>query len=103
MRASNGVIVITTKSGKGAAKGKPTITLNTNLSFEKVSTLPEFQKEYAQGANGVYSPYASTAWGPKIADLANDAPMEVIRIMPILSNMANMKECIMCLNVQLRG
>ena len=73
MRASNGVIVITTKSGKGAAKGKPTITLNTNLSFEKVSTLPEFQKEYAQGANGVYSPYASTAWGPKIADLANDA------------------------------
>ena len=73
MRASNGVIVITTKSGKGAAKGKPTITLNTNLSFEKVSTLPEFQKEYAQGANEVYSPYASTAWGPKIADLANDA------------------------------
>ena len=73
MRASNGVIVITTKSGKRAAKGKPTITLNTNLSFEKVSTLPEFQKEYAQGANGVYSPYASTAWGPKIADLANDA------------------------------
>ena len=73
MRASNGVIVITTKSGKGTAKGKPTITLNTNLSFEKVSTLPEFQKEYAQGANGVYSPYASTAWGPKIADLANDA------------------------------
>ena len=73
MRASNGVIVITTKSGKGAAKGKPTVTLNTNLSFDKVSTLPEFQKEYAQGINGTYSPYASTAWGPKIADLANDA------------------------------
>ena len=73
MRASNGVIVITTKSGKNAKKGKPTVTFNTNLSFEKVSTLPEFQKEYAQGVGGVYSPYASTAWGPKIADLANDA------------------------------
>ncbi|WP_346341985.1 SusC/RagA family TonB-linked outer membrane protein [Bacteroides caecicola] len=73
MRASNGVIVITTKSGKNATKGKPNITFNTNLSFNKVSTLPEFQKEYAQGSGGVYSPYASTAWGPKIADLANDA------------------------------
>ena len=73
MRASNGVIVITTKSGKNATKGKPNITFNTNLSFDKVSTLPEFQKEYAQGSGGVYSPYASTAWGPKIADLANDA------------------------------
>ena len=29
MRASNGVIVITTKSGKGADKGKPTITVLT--------------------------------------------------------------------------
>ena len=73
MRASNGVIVITTKSGKNATKGKPNITFNTNLSFDKVSTLPEFQKEYAQGSGGFYSPYASTAWGPKIADLANDA------------------------------
>lgn len=72
MRASNGVIVITTKSGKGAAKGKPRVTINTNLSFDKVSTTPEYQKTYAQGINGAYSPYASTAWGPKIEDLAND-------------------------------
>ncbi len=72
MRASNGVIVITTKSGKGAAKGKPTVTVNTNLSFDKVSTLPEFQKEFAQGLNGVFNPTASTAWGPLISELAND-------------------------------
>ena len=43
MRASNGVIVITTKSGKGVAKGKPTITFRSNLSFDVVSTLPELQ------------------------------------------------------------
>ena len=73
MRASNGVIVITTKSGKGASKGKPSVTFKTNLSFDKVSTLPEFQKEYAQGMNGVFDPNASTAWGPKISELANDA------------------------------
>lgn len=72
MRASNGVIVITTKSGRGANKGKPQITVNTNLSFDKVSTLPEFQKEFAQGANGAYSPLSSLAWGPTIAELAND-------------------------------
>lgn len=73
MRASNGVIVITTKSGKNARKGKPNVAFNTNLSFDKVSTIPDFQKEYAQGVNGKYSPYSSYSWGPKIADLANDA------------------------------
>ena len=31
MRASNGVVVITTKSGKGARKGKPEVTINTGL------------------------------------------------------------------------
>ena len=73
MRAANGVIVITTKSGKGAAKGKPQVSFSTNLSFDKVSTMPELQKEYAQGAGGVYNPTASTSWGPKISELANDA------------------------------
>lgn len=72
MRASNGVIVITTKSGKGARKGKPQVAFNTSLSFDKVSTMPEYQKVYAQGTNGKYSPYASTSWGPLISELPND-------------------------------
>lgn len=80
MRASNGVIIITTKSRKGVQKGKPQVTINTNVAFDKYSTLPDLQSEYAQGtrsntANGydyIYSPYASTTWGPKISELAND-------------------------------
>ena len=72
MRASNGVVVITTKSGKGARKGKPEVTINTGLSFDKVSTMPNFQTEYAQGMDGLYYPTSSTSWGPKISDLAND-------------------------------
>lgn len=72
MRASNGVIVITTKSGKGARKGKPTITINTNLSFDVVSTLPELQTEFAQGTGGSFNPYSGFSWGPKISELAND-------------------------------
>ena len=72
MRASNGVIVITTKSGKGVAKGKPTITFRSNLSFDVVSTLPELQNEFGQGSGGSYDPYSGHSWGSKIADLAND-------------------------------
>ena len=52
MRASNGVIIITTKSGKGLQQGKPQITFNTNFTFSKVSTYPDMQKEYAQGSGG---------------------------------------------------
>ena len=40
MRATNGVIVITTKSVKGARKGKPQIAFNTSVSIDKVSTMP---------------------------------------------------------------
>lgn len=58
MRASNGVVVITTKSGKNAEKGKPQVSFNTNLSFDKVSTLPDLQTEYAQGNKGVFDPYS---------------------------------------------
>ena len=72
MRASNGVIVITTKSGKGANKGKPNITFSTNLSFDKISTLPELQQEYAQGSKGVFDPLSPFAWGPRISELPND-------------------------------
>ena len=72
IRASNGVIVITTKGGKGLAKGKPQISFSSNLSFDVIGRLPEFQKTYAQGASGKYSPTNSLSWGPKITDLPND-------------------------------
>ena len=72
IRASNGVIVITTKSGKGLAKGKPQISFSSNLSFDVIGRLPQFQKTYAQGASGKYSPTNSLSWGPKITDLPND-------------------------------
>ena len=46
-RASNGVIVITTKSGK---KGKAEITVNSGITFESVNVLPKVQKLYGGGA-----------------------------------------------------
>lgn len=72
IRASNGVVIITTKSGKGLAKGKPQISINSSLSFEKVSRKLETQQKYAQGSAGVFGPNSSLAWGPEISQLAND-------------------------------
>jgi len=72
MRASNGVVIITTKSGKGQAKGKAVVTLNTNVSFDDLSVTPNVQSKYAQGTKGKFSPTVSTSWGPLISELAND-------------------------------
>ncbi|SHE71018.1 TonB-linked outer membrane protein, SusC/RagA family [Mariniphaga anaerophila] len=72
IRASNGVILITTKSGRGMAVGKPVVTINHNSSFDVVSRTPDYQTTWAQGSYGVYSPTASFSWGPKISELPND-------------------------------
>ncbi len=73
IRASNGVIIITTKSGKGLEKGKPQVSFSSNVSFDVVGRLPEFQKTYAQGSGGKFSATSGTSWGPKISELPNDA------------------------------
>jgi len=72
LRASNGVIIITTKSGKGGPKGKPIVSLSQTTSFDNVSRTPDFQKTYAQGSAGSYLPTSSMSWGPKISELPND-------------------------------
>lgn len=73
IRASNGVVVITTKSGKGASKGKPVISLSSNVSFDKPSRYPKYQKRFAQGTTkGGFDPYSSLSWGPEISELPND-------------------------------
>ncbi|MGQ7945339.1 SusC/RagA family TonB-linked outer membrane protein [Flavobacterium sp. WC2509] len=72
MRATNGVIVITTKSGKGASKnGKPTITFSSSLSADNISRSIDYQNQYAQGVGGNYNPTNSLTWGSKISDLPN--------------------------------
>lgn len=72
IRGSNGVVLITTKSGRGMAVGKPVISVSHNSGFDVVSRTPDYQTTYAQGSYGVYSPTASFSWGPKITDLPND-------------------------------
>lgn len=63
-RGSNGVVVITTKSGK-VRGGKPVITYSGQVAFDKALVLPEYQTIYAQGY-GRYREGTSLSWGPKI-------------------------------------
>lgn len=51
MRAGNGVILITTKSGKGGQKGIK-FAYDGNYTIDKVATLPKYQNLYGQGYNG---------------------------------------------------
>ncbi|MDH7463863.1 SusC/RagA family TonB-linked outer membrane protein [Chitinophagaceae bacterium 26-R-25] len=65
-RGANGVILITTKSGK-AAKGKPIVVFSSNVGADNALKLPEFQNTYAQGTNGAdYAEATSFSFGPKI-------------------------------------
>lgn len=63
-RASNGVIVITTKKGKAGQKSS--VQFSSNYSVETVNRFPELQNQYAQGNNGIFSGVAQTSWGPEI-------------------------------------
>ncbi|AYL99064.1 SusC/RagA family TonB-linked outer membrane protein [Mucilaginibacter celer] len=52
-RAAAGVVLIRTKTGKGA-KGLG-VTVNSNTSFANVNILPDYQNQYGQGSNGKFS------------------------------------------------
>ena len=78
IRASNGVVVITTKSGRGLSIGRPHVTFTTNLSAETLSRRPQVQKQWAQGYYSDsqqaqrFDPTSSMSWGPRIDALPDD-------------------------------
>ena len=69
-RAANGVIVITTKSGKA---GKAKISYKTTLSFDEVNQRYELQDTYGQGRGGVYGATRAESWGDYIPDRSGGA------------------------------
>jgi TonB-linked SusC/RagA family outer membrane protein len=73
LRAANGVIVITTKSGSAArmAGKKTLVTINSSFSSDRISRLPELQTTYGQGNGGVLALWSSGSWGPRIDTLQN--------------------------------
>ena len=65
-RAGNGVILITTKSGK-AQEGLG-ITVNAGLTIEDIFITPKLQNDFGQGYDGVFNPVETSSWGPALAD-----------------------------------
>ncbi|SHG28338.1 TonB-linked outer membrane protein, SusC/RagA family [Flavobacterium segetis] len=65
-RGSNGVILITTKSGKNNS-GEPVIEFTSQVAVDEALVLPDYQTEFAQGNNGVtYAEGGSRSFGPRI-------------------------------------
>lgn len=63
-RAGNGVILITTKSGK--KREGLGVTLSSSIGFEQILTTPEMQSSFGQGADGIFDNRSSSSWGPQI-------------------------------------
>ena len=62
LRASNGVIIITTKSGK-SLKSKGSVSFNSNTTFSNPLVVPNYQNSYGQGATSNYFEYVDGAGG----------------------------------------
>jgi len=69
-RASNGVVVITTKEGKS---GRPKIGYKITKSFDEVNQRYDLQNTWGQGRGGSFSPTRAEAWGDYIPDRAGGA------------------------------
>lgn len=73
-RAAQGVVLITTKSGKGQ-KGIG-VSFNSGVIFSTVASLPKFQNTFGQGSNGLFSYVdgkgggindgVDESWGPRM-------------------------------------
>lgn len=63
-RAGNGVILITTKTGR-KTKGLG-ITVTGTVSAETLFMKPDIQSSFGQGSEGIYSETSGSSWGPAI-------------------------------------
>lgn len=64
--AANGVLMITTKKGK---EGTISVTVNSNVTFEKPLMTPKLQRIY--GASIVGSSLTNDSWGKKLSDMTD--------------------------------
>jgi TonB-linked SusC/RagA family outer membrane protein len=76
-RATNGVVIITTKAGKKASKKGMEISYNGSYNVENITGIPDYQDVYTQGSNQNYSGAFIGNWGTVF-------PAEVDRINGIL-------------------
>lgn len=63
-RAGNGVILVTTKSGR--KQNGIGLTIGTNLGVESIFMQPDLQNSFGQGIDGIFDNREAQSWGPKI-------------------------------------
>lgn len=63
-RGGNGVIMITTKTGK--KQNGLGINVSSSIGVESIFANPDLQNTYSAGTLGIYGPKASQSWGAKI-------------------------------------
>lgn len=64
-RASGGVILITTKSGKKQKKGLG-VEYNGGIQWESVLRIPQMQNEFGMGWYGDHTEIENGSWGPRL-------------------------------------
>ncbi|MGO4818642.1 SusC/RagA family TonB-linked outer membrane protein [Flavobacterium sp. W22_SRS_FP1] len=70
VRAANGAVIITTKSGKNLTSKK--IEFTTSVGFASVTQLPARQKKYSQGFDGTWKGGDASSFGAEISQLEYD-------------------------------
>ncbi len=63
-RAQNGVVLITTKSGK---PGKAKVSYDVSYTFDDITKVQPLQQMYGQGSLGIASITSPFTWGPAVA------------------------------------
>ena len=64
VRAANGVVVVTTKSGSSRASKKGLeMTFSSGFAIEQIANLPDYQNKYGSGSRQQYAE-ANGSWGP---------------------------------------
>ena len=65
-RAANGVIVITTKSGKRHGARNFSISYDGSVQWRQIANLPKLQNQFGQGWNGKQTFIENGSWGPEL-------------------------------------
>lgn len=84
VRAANGVIVITTKTGTSRANRGFGVSISSGFSMEQISGLPDYQNKYGTGTGFEYG-QVNGSWGAAFPDAV---PYPTISEIPLWSDIA---------------
>jgi len=65
-RAANGVVIITTRTGKKGSDRDFTVEYSGGLQLRQVAMFPEMQNSFGQGWNGTQTYIENGSWGPAL-------------------------------------